>query len=173
MASKIILLAGIPAAGKSTFSRLLSKRLSIPCFNKDVIKEVMADGFGKENVDLLNRDKKASVATFMLMLHVAEQFLRTGNACILESNFQKHYPLPVTESQRIENLLVKYDCKCLTFLFKGDLDVLGERYFNRDDERHWVHERAADKDSVNHPPPTLTLRGGGLRHKHCGNTQAS
>ena len=148
MANKIILIAGLPAAGKSTFSRELSKHLNIPCFNKDVVKEVMADGFGKENEALLNRDKKGSVATFMLMLHIAEQFLQTGNVCILESNFQKHYPLPITESQQIENLLEKYTCECLTFLFKGELDVISERYFNRDGERHWIHGRATDKDSI-------------------------
>ena len=108
MTKKIILVAGLPAAGKSTFSRELSKRLSIPCFNKDVIKEVMADGFGKENEELLTRNKKGSAATFALMLHIAEQFMQTGNACILESNFQKHYPLSLTESQQIENLIEKY-----------------------------------------------------------------
>jgi len=148
MANKIILVAGLPAAGKSTFSRELSKRLNIPCFKKDIIKEVMADGFGKENKDLLNRDKKGSIATFMLILHIAEQFMQTGNVCILESNFQKHYPLPLTENRQIENLIKKYKYECLTFLFKGELDVVSERYFNRDAVRHWVHERAADKDSI-------------------------
>ena len=148
MPNKIILVAGYPAAGKSTFSRDLSKRLNIPCFNKDVVKEVMADGFGKENQELLNRDKKGSAATFMIMLHIAEQFLQTGNVCILESNFQKHYPLPLTESKQIESLLEKYAGECLTFLFKGDLDVVSERYFSRDSERHWVHGRATDKDSI-------------------------
>jgi len=148
MKNKIILVAGYPAAGKSTFSRELSKRLNIPCFNKDVVKEVMSDGFGKENEDLLNRDKKASVATFMLMLHIAEQFLLTGNICILESNFQKHYPLPETESKQHENLFEKYNCECLTFVFKGELDIISERYFNRDTERHWTHGRAADKSSI-------------------------
>ena len=82
----------------------------------------------------------------MLMLHIAEQFLQTGNPCILESNFQKHYPLPITESMQIESLLEKYDCECLTFVFKGELDVVNERYFNR--ERHWVHLKATDKDSI-------------------------
>jgi len=146
--NKIILVAGYPAAGKSTFSRALSTRLNIPCFNKDVVKEVMSDGFGQENKELLNRDKKASAATFTLMLHIAEQFLHAGKVCILESNFQKHYPLPATESKQIEDLLEKYNCECLTFVFRGELDVISERYFNRDNERHWTHGRATDKDSI-------------------------
>ena len=145
---KIIIVTGYPAAGKSTFSEELSRQLNIPCFKKDLIKEVMSDGFGIENKELLFRDKKCSVATFMLMLHIAEQFLQTGNACILESNFQTLYPLPVSENKQIENLLEKYNCECLTFLFKGNLDVISERYFNRDNERHWTHGRAAEKDSI-------------------------
>ena len=148
MKNKIIIVTGYPAAGKSTFSTELSRRLNIPCFNKDTVKEVMADGFGIENKDLMFASKKGSVATFMLLLHIAERFLQTGNKCILESNFQLLYPAPVSESKQIENLLGKYDCECLTFVFKGDLDVISERYFNRDGERHWVHERAEAKDSI-------------------------
>ena len=148
MKNKIILVAGYPAAGKSTFSRELAQRLNIPCFNKDTIKEVMSDGFGVENKEVLNRDKKASTATFMLMLHIAERFLQTGNICILESNFQILFPLPLSESEQIKKLLEKYNAECLTFVFKGELDVISERYFNRDKERHWTHERAADKDSI-------------------------
>jgi len=76
--------------------------------------------------------------------------LQTGNPCILESNFQTLYPLPVSEYAQIEKLLGKYDCECLTFLFKGDPDVVSERYFNRDlaGERHWTHGQAAAKDSI-------------------------
>ena len=148
MKNKLILVAGYPAAGKSTFSRELSQRFNIPCFNKDIIREVMADGFGAENEEVLNRDKKGSAVTFMLMLHIAERFLQTGNICILESNFQILHPLPLSESEQIKKLLDEYNAECLTFVFKGELDVISERYFNRDKERHWVHGKAADKDSI-------------------------
>jgi len=150
MKNKIILVAGYPAAGKSTFSQELAQRLKIPCFNKDTIKEVMADGFGAPNKEVLNRDKRGSTATFMLMLHIAERFLQTGSICILESNFLIHHPQPLSESEQLEKLLKKYNSECLTFVFKGDLDVISERYFNRDKERHWIHSRAENKDSIKH-----------------------
>ena len=76
------------------------------------------------------------------MLDIAESFLKTGNICILESNFQ------LSEGEQIKELLEKYNCECLTFVFKGDLDVISERYFNRDTQRHWVHARAENKDSI-------------------------
>jgi len=150
MKNKIILVAGYPAAGKSTFSTKLSRHLKIPCFNKDIIREVMADGFGIENEAFLNRDKKGSLTTFMLMLHTAEQLLQAGVPCILESNFQVINPQPIPEQEQLEKLLAKYDCECLSFVFKGELDVISERYYNRDDQRHWVHGKAVDKEAIKH-----------------------
>jgi adenylate kinase family enzyme len=38
MCKKLIIIAGYVAGGKTTFSLKLSKELSIPCFNKDLIK---------------------------------------------------------------------------------------------------------------------------------------
>lgn len=148
MANKLIIIGGLIATGKSTFSRELSQRLQIPCFNKDVIREIMADGFGMENEELMNRDKKGSTATFMLLLHIAERFMQTGNACILESNFSVRYPQPVPECEQIRNMADKYNYECLTFAFSGDFDVLSERYINRDSERHWVHAKATDKEAI-------------------------
>ena len=141
MKNKIILVAGYPAAGKSTFSQNLSQYLGIPCFNKDIIKEVMSDGFGIENSSLLNQDKKGSAVTFMLILHIAEHFLQTGNICILESNFR------MWELDQIRILLGKYNGESLLFVFKGDLDVLFDRYVERSSERHWVHKSAGDRDT--------------------------
>lgn len=137
--NKIILITGCPAAGKSTFSYKLAKRFKIPYFNKDVIKEIMGDGYGSESTEVFN---KGSKTTFLLMMHIAERFLQVGQICILESNFLHH------DSVEIKNLLNKYNCECLTFMFGGDLDVLSERYFNRDKERHWVHSRAENKESI-------------------------
>jgi predicted kinase len=75
MENKIILVGGYCATGKSTFSLELSKLLNIPVFNKDIIKEVLGDGFGPENNIV---EQKGSAATFLLMLHIAEQILQAG-----------------------------------------------------------------------------------------------
>jgi len=125
------LIGGYCATGKSTFSHRLASRLSIPCFNKDTIKEVIGDGFGIENKDV---HQKNSAVTFMLLLYIAERFLQASKPCIIESNFR------LSESKKIELLLEKYDCKCLTFLFTGDLNSLYKRYAEREvANRHWVH----------------------------------
>jgi len=137
MKNKIILVGGYCAAGKSTFSLKLSQMFNIPCFNKDIIKEVLGDGFGPENNMV---EKKGSTATFLLMLHIAECFLQTEKICILESNFKSR------EMEQINMLLEKYNCECLTFIFKGDFDILFDRYMKRDiaGKRHWVHNTAGE-----------------------------
>jgi predicted kinase len=133
MKNKIILVGGYCATGKSTFSCNLSQLLNIPWFNKDVLNEILGDGFSQENNVLL--EQKASGTSFLLMLHIAERILQAGKICILESNFKSK------EIEQIKVLLEKYDCECLTFIFKGDFDILFDRYIKRDvlEKRHWVH----------------------------------
>ena len=111
--------------------------MNIPCFNKDIIKEVLGDGFGPENGMV---EKKGSATTFLLLLHIAERFLQTGNLCILESNFK------LKEIKQLKVLLEKYKAECLTFIFKGDFSILFDRYMGRDisEKRHWVHSTAGE-----------------------------
>ncbi|MCL1806738.1 MAG: ATP-binding protein [Oscillospiraceae bacterium] len=140
MPGKLILVGGYCAAGKTVFSRELARTLNIPVFNKDTIKEIVGEGFGRKNAAV---HQKNSDVTFMLMLHIAECFLKAGTPCILESNFK------LAESKQIAAMLEGYDCECLTFLFKGNLDVLFKRYIERErsGERHWVH-LAVSKDAL-------------------------
>jgi len=137
MENKIILVGGCCATGKSTFSNKLSNYLNIPCFNKDVIKEVLGEGFGSID-DIV--EKKGSFATFLLMLYIAEKTIQSNNICILESNFKNN------ELDQIKILLEKYNCECLTFLFNGNFDILFKRYMERDvlEKRHWVHNTAGE-----------------------------
>ena len=141
MKNKIILVGGYCATGKSTFARRLSRELNIPCFEKDIIKETLGDAFGSESGEV---SKKGSFATFRLMLHMAERFMQAGQACILESNFT------LQEVEEIKDLLEEYKGECRLFVFKGDLDVLFDRYIDRDEdeteERHWVHRKVLESD---------------------------
>ena len=130
MKNKLILIAGHSAAGKSTFAQKLSQILKVPCFSKDTVKEAMANGFGSDSEQL---QLKGSAAAISLMLHIAECFLQNDKICVLESNF---FP---PQNEQIEQLLVKYEAICLTFLFIGDMKVLWKRYEQREAERHWVH----------------------------------
>jgi predicted kinase len=47
----VVLVNGLPAAGKTTLARALSRRLALPLFSKDVIKEAHSDVFGVQPPD--------------------------------------------------------------------------------------------------------------------------
>jgi len=115
----------------------LSRLYNIPCFNKDLIKEVLGCGFGQDGGLVL---EKGSSATFLLMMHITEKLIKTGSQLILESNFKLH------EMEQIQVLLDKYNYSCLSFIFKGDFNVLFERYMKRDNAgaRHWVHDTSGE-----------------------------
>ena len=139
--NKIIIVSGYCATGKSVFSHKLSEVLNILCFNKDTIKETLGDGFGADNNLVF---LKGSLATFKIMMYFTEQFLYVNKTCILESNFRN------SEIEQIKTLLEKYNSKCLSFLFKGNFDVLYQRYMKRDniEKRHWVHKSAGETKEI-------------------------
>jgi predicted kinase len=47
----VVLVNGLPGAGKTTLARQLSRRLGLPLFSKDTIKETLADVFGVQAPD--------------------------------------------------------------------------------------------------------------------------
>ena len=80
-----ILVTGIPAAGKSTMARKLSKELDLPVISKDDIKEIMFDDVGFKS-----REEKVAlgVAAMNIMYYIAEQFMKLNKPFILENNFE-------------------------------------------------------------------------------------
>jgi broad-specificity NMP kinase len=84
MCKKLIIITGYVAGGKTTFSLKLSKELNIPCFNKDLIKIEMGKNFSVNNRE---DSKHLSVATFNIMMHILENFMKVGQPLIIESNF--------------------------------------------------------------------------------------
>ena len=138
---KIIIVAGILAGGKTTFSLKLSQKLKIPCFNKDLMKIEL----GKA-MEVNNREEsiKLSRATAHLLLHITEIMMKTGSPFIIEGNFKD------TEKTKLIELLETYCYRPLTFLFTGNTDVMHRRFLEREHspERHSVHKMYGLLDNV-------------------------
>jgi len=124
---KLILIGGVLAGGKSTFSHLVGERFDIPVVNKDRLKEILGD-----NITTANREenKKLSVISFELMMYLAST---EGNALILESNFKDYEIAEIKEKIR--------DTEILSIVFDGDSATLHQRFCKRlNENRHPVHK---------------------------------
>ena len=85
MNSVCVLVAGMPASGKSRMARELSARLGLPMLSKDDIKELLYDTVG-----FCSREEKVAlgVGAMEAMYYAARQVLGQGSSVILENNFE-------------------------------------------------------------------------------------
>lgn len=130
--NKLLLITGDLAAGKSTFSQILSKRYQVSVFNKDTIKEVLGNTIGfsdrQENLRLSN-------AAVEMMRFIFSQTAAFHNNLILEANFH------TGELEKLHQIADENGYEILTLVLRGELSVLHERYLNRiqNENRHFVH----------------------------------
>lgn len=127
-----ILVAGMPASGKSTVGRYLSEQMRLPMISKDSLKEILFDEVGfksREEKNMLGR------ASAKLMYHMAEQLMRINEPFLLENNFEH------TSRAEIMELLEKYHYTAITVRLTGDYKKIYERFAKRDfsPERHRGH----------------------------------
>lgn len=126
-----ILVAGIPAAGKSTMAEVISERLKLPVISKDGIKELLFD-----NVGFQSRAEKVNlgIASMEIMYYAAGQLMKAGQPFILENNFE-------SSEHGVENLLEKYQYSALTITLTGDYKVIYQRFLERESspDRHRGH----------------------------------
>ena len=80
-----ILVAGMPASGKSTIAVRISESLGIPMLSKDSIKEVLFDDLGFHS-----RAEKVQLGTaaMHILYYAAAQMMKAGKPFILENNFE-------------------------------------------------------------------------------------
>ena len=128
----ILIITGIPAAGKSTLAEALSMRLNLPVLSKDSIKERLFDTLG-----FTSREEKVrlGVAAQEMLYYAAEQMLKVRQPLILENNFEH------ASREGLLRLLVAYGIHPLTIRVTGDDRVIYERFVERDKspERHRGH----------------------------------
>ena len=80
----IIVLAGMPASGKSTLAAAISKELCLPVIAKDKLKESLFDVLGFENYQ---QKRNLDHAANALLISVAESMILSDTPVILDNNF--------------------------------------------------------------------------------------
>ncbi len=137
---ELIILAGMPASGKTTFSKKLSHALGYPVLEKDEIKEELFDVIGFENY---TQKRLMDTAATAVLLRCADSLLGGGQSLIMVNNFRED------AKAAVENLLSKHQCQAVFVFFDGDGDVFYQRYVERDN----LHLRHLGHVLQEHYPP--------------------
>lgn len=134
---KLIVVAGLLAAGKTTFALKLSHELQIPCFSKDLLKNAMGRSMPVNSRD---ESKLLSATSFDAIEFITERFMEAHLPLIIEANFrmdENHGG--IREGEKLQELAERYGYRVLTFLFTGDPSVLHKRYKERENRPERGH----------------------------------
>ncbi|MBQ8802802.1 MAG: AAA family ATPase [Tyzzerella sp.] len=125
----IIIIAGMPASGKSTVAAQISNAFGYPILEKDAIKEELFDTIGFTNYA---EKRRHDVAATAVLLRCTDALLQGGSSFICVNNFR-----PEVQSQ-LQEILDRNKCHCVTVFFGGDADEFYKRYVERD-QKHLRH----------------------------------
>lgn len=120
MPSRVLVISGLPASGKTTLAESLAVYLSLPLVTKDDYKGILL----RHLPTLPNT--QAGPLSFSLMWHVAEMELRAGVDFILETHFYR------PQSEDILNgLSAQHGAKLAQIFCHAPLDELRKRHAAR------------------------------------------
>lgn len=125
----IIVLAGMPASGKSTVAARLSAAFSLPVLAKDELKEALFDTLG---FTCYAEKRRLDHAAAAVLLRAARALLANGQSLILDNNFDE------ISARALDTLAEEFGARCVTVFFGGDNDAFYRRYVERD-RRHLRH----------------------------------
>ncbi|HET8911166.1 MAG TPA: AAA family ATPase, partial [Ktedonobacteraceae bacterium] len=87
----LIIVSGLPGAGKSTLGQRLADQFLLPLVQKDMIKETLCDILGCTTLSQSQLYGRASMA---LLYQFAEVILKRGQTCVIESVFHPSVSMP-------------------------------------------------------------------------------
>lgn len=129
---RLLIIAGMPASGKSTVARRISEHFSYPVLEKDELKESLFDTLG---FTCYSEKRRLDTAASAVLLRASDALLASGTSHIIVNNFRSDFE-PI-----VKELLRKHGVNALTVFFTGDSDVFYKRYVDRDNRgvRHIGH----------------------------------
>ena len=137
---KLIVVAGMPATGKSWIAGKLKDRFGLPVIEKDAIKERLFDTVGVESYE----EKRAlDVAANQELLETVRRMAEAGRSLIIDNNFDEE------SAQELGRIIEEFGIDCTTVFLSADPEVLYRRYVERDA----AHRRHLGHAMQTHYPP--------------------
>ena len=138
--TEVIIIAGMPASGKSTVAKKLGTEFGYPILEKDDLKEALFDTVGFE---CYAEKRRLDLAAAAVLLRAADAMLKAGTSLIIVNNFRTDM------EEAVQNMLDSNQCICVTVFFTGNADVFYKRYVERD----LAHARHLGHIVQDHYPP--------------------
>jgi len=141
--SKLIIVTGRPAAGKSTLASWLSQELKLPLVSKDTIREVLFERLGWKDRPWAQLLGRASVD---MMFYFAQAELAVGRPIILDNSFD-----PGMSNSRFHALIAEHHADSIQIVCSSDRETLFERFRTRAEagNRHPGHGDRDVLDELN------------------------
>jgi len=127
----LLIVSGLPCAGKTSIAEQLAVDLSLPLMTKDGIKEQLFNALGWKDRDW---SKQLSQASMELLLYFAESQLAAGNSLIIECNFRPDLAAP-----RLSAMQARYTAIFFQVFCRAEKETLFERFKARTGTRHPGH----------------------------------
>lgn len=122
----LVIIAGMPATGKSTITKKIAGKLGLPILEKDDLKEELFDTVGYK--DLAEKRMLDRAATAVL-LRATRSVLESGQSLIIVNNFESNM------RDTVQKLIDSSGCASVMVFLDGDPEVLYARYVERDKKR--------------------------------------
>lgn len=137
MTTDVLVINGLPGAGKTTAATALAQRLDWPLMTKDMFKESLFDSLGWSDRAWSRQLSRASMDLLFLWL---ERELIAQRACVIESNFESDRDTP-----RFMALAERYPVRFVQVHVVCDGPTLWQRHQRRgnDGSRHPGHQEGA------------------------------
>lgn len=127
----LVLVTGLPCAGKSTLARQLAAGLELPYHAKDELKERLFEALGSGDRAW---SRRLSAAAFELLFHLAGVELAAGRSAVVEGNFT-----PAREGARWAELVGRHRARAAQVLVTAPGPELLRRFRARAGTRHPGH----------------------------------
>ena len=146
MASRVYVITGLPASGKTTIARGIAAHFRVASLSKDAIKERLFDSLGSGDRE---SSKAIGRAAYDLLYASADELLKAGSSFVIEANFDPRFADEVFAGMK-----ARHGATFVQILCWADGNVLFERFKERasSGERHAGH---ADADSLEEFRPVL------------------
>ena len=119
----LIIIAGMPSAGKTTLAHKLSEVFGYPILEKDEMKEMLFDHIGY--ADRIEK-RKLDYASNAILLQTTEKLLEKDVSLIIVNNFRSD------AAELVQAMISRCGCRCVNVFLGGDADVFYQRYVERD-----------------------------------------